>query len=261
MLNLFDISVVGYDIIKIAAYIPVTLGLAFSSGLFGLILGFLLAVVRIRQIPVLKQIVAVFISFMRGTPIIVQLYVTYFGIPILLKYINYYQGTNYKVAGIPSIFYAILALALNSAAFSSVIIQSAFEAINQGEIEAAAALGMTSWQRMHRIIIPEAVELALPNIGNQWITLVKGTSLAFTCSVIEMTAEGKILGASGYRYFEAYVALAVLYWAITIVLEQIIRIVMNRVRVPDVIDGTEDSDKKSARRRAKAYKTAGGGVL
>lgn len=252
MPNLFDLTVVWEDIRVLIGYIPLTLGLTAAAGISGLILGFLLAVIRTKKIPVLYQIVGVFISLMRGTPVLVQLYVTYFGIPILIKYINYYQNKNIQVAAVPAILYAIVALALNNAAFCSVIIQSSLEAVDRGEIEAAISLGMTGPQRMFRIILPEATEIALPSLGNQIIGLVKGTSLAFTCGVVEMTAEGKLLGAKGYRYFEAYVALAILYWIITILLEQIIRLVMGRVRVPDVV-GKEGKIGKDVRSK--------GGVL
>lgn len=234
MINLFDVKVVWNDIFEIISFIPITLELTAWSFVIGLILGFLLALIKIKKIPVLNGLAGVYISFMRGTPILVQLYVTYFGIPILIKYINYYNGTNYAVAEIPSIIYAIAALALNSAAFNSVVIQSSFEAVNKGEVEAAAAIGMNGPQRMFRIIIPEAVELALPSLGNQLIGLLKGTSLAFSCAVVEMTAKGKILGAIGYRYFEAYVALAVLYWILTIVIEQGMKLIIGLVKVPDV---------------------------
>lgn len=258
MLNLFDINVVFKDILEILKYVPITLELAFASGVFGLLLGFLLAIVRIRKTPILYQLTGVFISFMRGTPIIVQLYVTYFGIPIMLKYINYYNNLDLQIVKIPSIAYAIVALALNNAAFSSVTIQSSFESIHQGEIEAAVALGMTGRQRMFRIIIPEAMDFALPNMGNQWIGLIKGTSLAYTCAVVEMTSQGKILGAIGYRYFEAYVALAVLYWAITIVLEQIIKGILKLIKVPDVADAGKGQKRC---RKPKKLQGAQGGRL
>ena len=253
MLNIFDPSVVIDDIGVLIGYIPITLGLTAAAGIVGLILGFLLAIIRTRRVVVLHQIAGVFISLMRGTPILVQLYVTYFGIPILIKYINYYQNKNIQIAEIPAILYAIVALALNNAAFCSVIIQSSLEAVDKGEIEAAIALGMTGPQIMFRIILPESAEIALPSLGNQIIGLVKGTSLAFTCGVVEMTAEGKLLGARGYRYFEAYVALAILYWVITIVLEQIIRLVMNRVRVPDVVGKEGKTAEKNQKNK--------GGVL
>lgn len=235
MPNLFDIRYVFLFIREIAKFIPITLELALKAGILGLIVGFLLALIRIKRIPVLYEISVIYISFMRGTPIVIQLYMSYFGIPILLKYINYYYDLNLKVANIPPIIYAITALGLNVAAFNAIVMQSAYEAINKGEIEAASALGMTGTQKLIRIIIPEAIELALPNLGNQFIGLLKGTSLAFSCAVVEMTAQGKILGARGYRYFEAYVALAILYWLITICLELLIKWIMHFYKVPDVV--------------------------
>lgn len=256
MLNIFDVDVVFKDVKSILEFVPVTLYISIISGLIGLLIGFLIAVIRIKKIPVLNFLSGVFISFMRGTPIIVQLYITYFGIPVALLYINYYRGTNLQVANIPPIVYALAALALNTGAFCSVIIQSAFEAINPGEIEAAAALGMNGRQRMFRIIIPEALELALPNLGNQFIGVIKGTSLAFTCSVVEMTAQAKIIGARGYRYFEAYVALAIIYWVIIIVVEQLIKIILHLVRVPDVVGNVED--KKLYRKHKKLLRKQGG---
>ena len=243
MPNLFDIHIVFKDIVGIAAYIPTTLYLACASGVLGIVLGFFLAVIRIKKIPVLKQISGVFISMMRGTPIIVQLYVSYFGIPIFIKYMNYIYHWNAGNLNIPSIAYAIIALGLNSAAFNS---------INQGEIEAATALGMTGAQRMIRIILPEAIEFALPNLGNQLIGLVKGTSLAFTCAVVEMTAQGKIMGAQGYRYFEAYIALAILYWGITIVLEQVIRLIIHCVEVPEVVGDDKQTKAVFNKKRSSA---------
>lgn len=233
MLNLFDFSVVRRDFFAMLEYLPVTLMLTLWAALIGLLLGFLFAVVKIKKIPVLQQIIAFFVSFIRGTPVIVQLYLTYFGIPILIKYINYYQGTNYQITGIQPIIYAIAALGINSSAYNTVTIQSALEAVNKGEIEAAISLGLSGFQRMYRIVIPEAVELALPSIGNTLISLIKGTSLAFTCSVVEMTAAGKIMAGHDYRYFECYVALAVIYWLITVVLEVVLGFIIRLVKVPD----------------------------
>lgn len=233
MPNLFDIKEVFRDFWGILAFLPETLKLTFFSILFGLLIGFLVALIRIKKIPVLKQLSSFYISIIRGTPIIVQLYVTYFGIPIFFRYLNYYKGTEISIGKIPPIIFAVAALAFNTGALLAVVIQAAFEAVNKGEIEAAMAIGMSGSQRMLRIIIPEAVELAIPSVGNTFIGLVKGTSLAFTCGIIEMTAQGKIMGSVKYRYFEAYVALAIIYWLVTIVIEQIIKLIINSVKVPD----------------------------
>ena len=148
---------------------------------------------KIKKVPVLKQLVSIYISVIRGTPVLVQLYVTYFGIPMLLKYINFKCGTNYNVNGVAPIVYAFVALALNESAFNAEIIRASLESVDKGQVEAASALGMNYFQALIRIILPEAIVVALPSLGNAFIGLIKGTSLAFVCSVVEMTAEGRFL--------------------------------------------------------------------
>ena len=249
-MNLFDFSVVYDDFWEILKFIPVTLELTLVAMVSGLLIGFLIALIRIKKIPVLNQIAGVFISAIRGTPVLVQLYITYFGIPILLKYINYYYGTDLAVAKVPPILFAMVALSLNQAAYNSVTIRSALEAVNRGEMDAAASIGMTAGQRMVRIMIPEVIELALPSLGNSIISLVKGTSLAFSCSVVEMTAEAKILGGATYRYFEAYIALAIIYWIITIFLERIIDAIVRLVQVPEEVSGEEKKRRLFGRKKA-----------
>jgi len=260
MPKLFLPEVVFKDFFEILKFLPVTLKISFFAMIFGLALGFLLAIIRMKKIPVLKQISNFYISVIRGTPILVQLYVTYFGIPILIKYLNYWYGWNLKVTNIPSIVYALAALAMNQAAFYSVTIQSALQSVNKGELEAASSLGMTGFQRMILITIPEALELALPSLGNTVINLVKGTSLAFSCSIVEMTAQGKIIAGSDFRYFEAYIALGIIYWLITIVIERIISIILKVVAVPDEPKGTKRKLTDIFRARFSAEQISGTGA-
>ncbi|WP_459480734.1 amino acid ABC transporter permease [Clostridium saccharoperbutylacetonicum] len=235
MPNIFDFKLVFTQIPELLKYLPMTLEITILSMIFGLIIGLMVAIVKIRQIPVLKRIIAIFVSFTRGTPIIVQLYLTYYGIPILLKYYNYYNGTNYNLNNIPSLLFVLVAFSLNEGAYNSESIRAAIQSIDKGQIEAAHSLGMTSLQVLKRITIPEAFVVALPTLGNALISLLKGTSLAFVCSVVEMTAQGKILAGSNYRYFEVYVSLAIIYWVLTIIIEQIIRFVEKRMSIPDSI--------------------------
>ncbi|WP_238915608.1 amino acid ABC transporter permease [Clostridium sp. YIM B02555] len=235
MPNIFDFKLVFTQIPELLKYLPMTLEITILSMIFGLIIGLIVAIVKIKQIPVLKRIIAIFVSFTRGTPIIVQLYLTYYGIPILLKYYNYYNGTNYNLNNIPSLLFVLVAFSLNEGAYNSESIRAAIQSIDKGQIEAAHSLGMTSLQVLKRITIPEAFVVALPTLGNALISLLKGTSLAFVCSVVEMTAQGKILAGSNYRYFEVYVSLAIIYWVLTIIIEQIIRFVEKRMSIPDSI--------------------------
>ena len=233
MANLFDFKLVFTEIPAILHYLPTTIWLTLAALLVGLVLGLVIALIRINNIPVLKQLSIAFVSVIRGTPIIVQLYISYFGIPIALKYINYYNGTDYDVNAIPGIVFAMAALGLNQAAFDSETIRSAIQSVDRGQIDAARSLGMTGFQVLKRVILPQAGAVALLPLGNSVISLIKGTSLAFTCSVVEITAAGKILAGRNYRYFEVYCSLAIIYWVITFMLERLIKWLETKVTVPD----------------------------
>lgn len=234
-MKLFDFQQVLKNIPELLAYLPITLELALLSMAMGLVLGLLLAIIKIKQIPVLRQLASVFVSIIRGTPVLVQLYIVYFGVPMLLKHINQVYGTNLAVAQIPGFVYAVMALGLNSSAFSSEMIRSALMSVGKGQIEAANAVGMTYGQALRRIILPEALTVALPTIGNSLISAIKGTSLAFTCAVVEMTAQGKIIGGRNYRNFEVYVSLAIIYWIVTVVIEQILKFTEKKLAIPDQV--------------------------
>ena len=232
MAKLFDGELVFRQIPDLLKYLPTTLFLTAIALLIGLIIGLLIAVIRINKIPVLSQISAAFVSVMRGTPIIVQLYITYFGIPIALKYFNYYHGTEYDINAIPGIVFAMVALGLNQAAFDSETIRSAILSVDKGQIEAAKSMGMTGLQVLRRITLPQATSVALLPLGNSLIALIKGTSLAFTCSVVEITAAAKITAGKSYRYFEAYCSIAIIYWLITFILERVLVLIEKKTSIP-----------------------------
>lgn len=234
--KLFDVSLVFTSIPELLEKLPITLELAVLSMLLGLLLGLVMAIIKMKKIKVLTQITNLLISLLRGTPVIVQLYVAFFGIPMFFKAINQKFGTDLAVADIPGIAYAMVALGLNQAGFMAEIIRSALQSVDNGQIEAAHALGMTYAQALRRIILPEAIEVALPTLGNSLISIIKGTSLAFTCAVVEITAQSQIIAGRTYRYFEVYVSLAIIYWVITLIIEQGIRIIENKIRIPDQVE-------------------------
>ncbi|MBO5088698.1 MAG: amino acid ABC transporter permease [Lachnospiraceae bacterium] len=236
MAKLFDFQQVFTNIPELLKYLPITLELALLAMLIGLVLGLLLAIIKMKEIPMLKQIAAVFVSLVRGTPVLVQLYIVYFGVPMLFKALNQQYGTSFAVAEIPGFVYAVLALGLNSSAFSAEMIRAALMSVGKGQLEAANALGMTYGQALRRIIIPEALVVALPTIGNSLISAIKGTSLAFTCAVVEITAQGKIIGGRNYRYFEVYCSLAIIYWLVTVVIEQILKFTEEKLAIPEQVE-------------------------
>ncbi len=241
MSKIFDWKLVFTEIPLLLKYLPVTIQLTLIALIIGWVAGLFIAIVKIHRIPVLQQLCTLFVSVVRGTPIIVQLYLTYFGIPIFLKYYNFYNGTSYNVNGIPPIIFAIVALGLNQSAFDSETIRAAIQSVEKGQVEAAKSLGMNGLQIFYRVLLPQAVTVAIPSLGNSLIGLVKGTSLAFTCSVVEITAQGKILAGNSYRYFEVYCSLAIICWVITIFIERLFTYIEKKMSVPEQI-----AEKKEA---------------
>lgn len=229
---LFDWNRVWGQMPELLAKIPITLELAFVAMVISLVLGLLLAVIRIKKIPVLEQLAKVFLSLIRGTPMIIQLYVAYYGVPMIINALGF---GNEVVRQIPKIIYAFLALGIYQSAYTSETIRAAFMSVSKGEIEAAQAMGMTYPQILFKVIIPEALEIAVPGLVNSLIGLIKGTSLAFACGIVEITAQAQIISGRSYRYLEGYVALAIIYWIITIIIEQLLKILEKKISIPDQV--------------------------
>lgn len=144
--KLFSWKAVFDAVPKIVERLPLTLGLTIAGAFFGLILALVFAVVKINRVRILYPIQAVFVSFLRGTPILVQLMLTYYGIPLFLRYLNGEFGLDWNINEIPPAIFAITAFAFNEAAYMSETIRAAIQAVDAGEIEAARSLGMTSAQ-------------------------------------------------------------------------------------------------------------------
>ncbi len=228
--KIFDVQFMLSTIPEIAKYLPVTLEIALWSGIIALIIGFAVAMVRVFRVRVLSQICVAYISFIRGTPAMVQLLVAYYGIPIMLRGINESLGTGLNVTGIPASVFAVAALSLNTGAFMSETIRSAILSVEAGQMEACYSVNMTTLQAMRRVVLPQAFAVALPPLGNSLISLLKETSLIFNISVIEMMAAAKIVGARSFRFFEVYIVVALIYWICCAALERILIVTERRVR-------------------------------
>ena len=150
--KLFSLRAVFDAIPAILKTLPVTLLLTLGGAFFGIILAMIFAVVKINRTRILYPIQALFVSFLRGTPLLVQLMLTYFGIPLLLKAINQKYGTAFNINAIPASVFAIIAFAFNEAAYASETIRAAILSVDPGEIEAARSLGMANRQVYLRVI-------------------------------------------------------------------------------------------------------------
>ncbi len=218
-MNLFKPSAILDGMWRIIPNIPTTLEIAAVAAVIGIIMGFLLALVRIKKVPGLAQLATLYISFMRGTPLLVQIFLSYYGIPVLLNIMNYELGTSFNINKIPGMVFVFVAFSLNEAAYMAEAVRAAILSVDRKDIEAAYSIGMTGSQTMRRVILPQAMIVAIPNLGNSIISLVKSTSLAFTIGVMDMMGRAKVVAGNNMRFFEVYIGLALLYWVMCILIE------------------------------------------
>ena len=185
---------------------PVTLGFALAAMLLGLPLGFLVALARLSRFGALRRVSSVFVSFIRGTPLLVQIFMVYYGLPSL-------GVTLSPIAG------GVIALTLNAAAYLSETIRAAILSIGRGQREAGTSLGLTDSQVMRLIVLPQAARVALPSLSNTLIGLVKDTSLVSVITVVELLRSAQLEIARTFEPFGPYLAAALIYWVISSALE------------------------------------------
>ncbi|MFD1707406.1 amino acid ABC transporter permease [Siminovitchia sediminis] len=210
--------------------VPATMAITVVAMFFGLIAGLLIALCRIYKIPVLNRLFIIYISFIRGTPLLVQLYVFFYGVPVLLEFVNEKWGTSFDPTGISPLIYAFIAYTINTSAYQAEIFRSSINAVSAGQMEAAHSVGMTTAQGMWRIILPQAFVVALPNLGNTFIGLIKATSLAFAVKVVEILAIARIIANDGYRFLEMYLVASIIYWVLSWIFEVLFAAIEKKMR-------------------------------
>lgn len=176
----------------------VTIPLTILSFIFGLIIAIGTALVQIAQIPILKQVARFYIWVVRGTPLLVQLYVIFFGLPSL----------GIVLDAFPS---AVLVFSVNTGAYAAETIRASIESVPKGQLEAGYSVGMSFAQTMRRIILPQAFRVAFPPLSNTLIGLVKDTSLAANITVLEMFMATQQIAARTYEPFALYCEVALIY--------------------------------------------------
>ena len=183
-------------------YVPLTLFMAFVGMVCALVLASVLAVERVFRVPVLDVFVRLFISFFRGTPLLVQLFLFYYGLPQVLSFLGKIDGVTATIMG----------LTLHFSAYMAQTIRAAILGVDRSQWEAAQAVGMTQGQMMRQIILPQASRVAAPTLVNYFIDMIKGTSLAFTLGVTELMGATQKEAAGSFLYFEAFLVVAAIYW-------------------------------------------------
>ena len=194
-----------------------TLELAFYTVIFGTLLGVIVTLLRRCKIAPVRWIMNLYVEFLRGTPLLVQALMVVYGAPQL--------GIN---PGRKML--SIIALVINSSAYMSEIVRAGIQAIDHGQTEAAVSLGMTRTQNMLYIILPQAMKTTLPAMGNEFVSIIKESSLLYAVGLYELTYQAQKLAATNYLYLETMTVAALVYFVLTFTASRLLGLLERRLR-------------------------------
>ena len=197
--------------------LKVTLLLAFWTLIMATILGVAIGMVRVQNYKIISSIIDGWINFIRGVPVMVQIFIVYYGI----------------ATSLPPFWAAVVSLTVNSSVYIAEHTRAGMQAVNKGQMEAARCIGMSKMQANWYIIIPQAIKNILPALGNEMITLLKDTSLVSVIALRDVTKQAQNIVANTYTPYVPYISLAVIYLVIVIILTKLLGILERRLRASD----------------------------
>ncbi len=197
--------------------IKITLLLSLGSLLIGTVLGSFISFLKLSKIKFFRIIASIYIELVRGTPMMVQIAMVYFG--------------SYVIMGVDvdGFLAALIAVSLNSAAYVAEIIRSGIQSIDKGQSEASRSLGLSESQTMRHVIFPQAIKNILPALGNEFVTLIKETAVASTIGVADLMKASQIVQSSSFQPFNPLIIVAVIYFIFTFTLSQLIGLFERRL--------------------------------
>lgn len=206
----FDLEVVARYLPFLLQGVGITVEFTLIAFTAGSVLGLFLALARISKNPVFHYPAVAYIDFVRGTPLLAQIYLIHFGLPQIFGYtpVGYID--------------ALLALTLNSTAYIAEIMRAGIESIDRGQMEAARSLGMTYVQSMRYVILPQALRRVVPPMGNEFIALLKESSLVSVIGMEDLMMKSRMMAGRSFRPFEAYFTAALIYLALTLTFSRIL---------------------------------------
>ncbi len=207
--------------IKIVPLISVTISYVIASLFIGVFFGFFLAAAKLGKNKAGKVLAYVYTAILRSIPSVVLIFLVYYGVPEIVKAVFH---TDISRAN--RLIFIIITLGLYSIASISEIMRSSYQAVSRGQYEAAVSNGMSGFQTFIRIILPQAFVVAIPNLGNTIISLLKEGSLGFTIGLVDIMGKATLLNATSYSNYimEIYVGLVVIYWGLSIVLDRVFQV-------------------------------------
>ncbi|WP_297523606.1 amino acid ABC transporter permease [Thermococcus sp.] len=217
----------GFILGQLAKGLEVTLELTLLGFLGGFALGFLLAIARTYSGGISKALAVAYIELIRGTPMLLQLYIIGFGLPLLIRQYLPNFVMNPTIA-------ALFGIMLNSAAYQAEYMRGAFNSIESGQIEAALSLGMTRWEIIRHVVFPQAFRIMLPSWTNEMVYLLKYSSLAMLLAVPELMYMASVTASETFLYAQIYLIVAGIYLVFATLIIQLMRLVELKIHIPGV---------------------------
>nr|WP_320148067.1 amino acid ABC transporter permease [uncultured Anaeromusa sp.] len=215
----FDLVTRSFPLLLLGAGVTIQIT-ALSVG-FGLVIGVFMGMARLSKMWVIRSFAAVYVDFIRGTPLLVQIFLIYFALPIIIG-----QRIDPFIA-------AITACSINSGAYVAEIFRGGIQSIDKGQMEAGRSLGMTWWQTMRFIILPQAFKRVIPPLGNEFIAMLKDSSLVSVIGFEELTRRGQLIIARTYGSFEIWLTVAFIYLVMTLSISRLVAYLERRYKIDD----------------------------
>ena len=215
----FDLVVTSFPLLLLGA--GVTIKITVMSVALGVLIGLFVGIARICRVRPLRFLAAVYVDFFRGTPLLVQIFLFYFAVPVITG-----QRIDPYVAAVGS-------CGINSGAYVAEIVRAGIQSIDDGQMEAGRSLGMTWAQTMRYIIVPQAIKRVIPPLGNEFIALLKDSSLVSVIGFEELTRRGQLIIAKTYGSLEIWFSVAIIYLVMTLSISRLVAYLEKRYNTDD----------------------------
>ena len=213
-----DLEIITSSFPLLLAGAGVTIEITALSVGFGMAIGIVISLIRMTGIRLLRILGNVYVDFLRGTPLLVQIFLVYFALPALIH------------QQVDAFFAAVFACSINSGAYVAEIFRGGIESIDRGQMEAGRSLGMNWWQTMRFVILPQAFKRIIPPLGNEFIAMLKDSSLVSVIGFEELTRRGQLIIARTYASFEIWLSVAFIYLIMTFAVARLVGLLERRYK-------------------------------
>lgn len=218
---MFNSEVLLPDLWDLLGVVPVTLGMAALVFIFSTIIGSLFAMVEYRRIPILRELVTAYKVIFKGIPMVVVIFLVYYSLPWVLQYLASLAGYTINGYWTPNWVILVVALICCVAAFQAEVVKGALNSFDTGQADAAHSLGYTDLQLFRRVMFPQVVVAAIPDLANSVMVIMKALSLGFAIEVVDIFAQSQLTAALNFYYLEAFVLAVIIYMMIAYIVTQI----------------------------------------